>query len=104
MSSLRTLSYSPRHTGRLTLEGPLPFAFAFSTSARFTGRRFAGNGETGTRLTSYWIWDGRISRRFREAELYFRVEDIADRRYVEFDGYPLPGRTFWGGLSMRFFR
>ncbi len=103
-STLRTLSYSPRHSGRLTLEGPLPFAFAFSTTARFTSRCFAGNGETGTRLPSYWVWDARLSKRIHEAELYFRLENIADRRYVELNGYPLPGRTFWGGLSIRFFR
>jgi outer membrane receptor protein involved in Fe transport len=33
---------------------------------------------------------------------YARVENLADRRYAEVDGYPAPRRRFAAGIEARF--
>ena len=44
----------------------------------------------------------RIARTWDHWDVYFQVKDVTDRRYEEQAGYPLPGRTFIGGLTWKY--
>jgi outer membrane receptor protein involved in Fe transport len=35
------------------------------------------------------------------AKAYLGVNDVTNRRYEEQAGYPLPGRTFYGGINLK---
>jgi len=42
-----------------------------------------------------------VLEEIRQTELYVGVQDITDKRYEEQPGFPLPGRTFFGGVSIK---
>jgi len=62
---------------------------------------FAGNDLSGEKLGSQLIVDTRVSYQLRQLELYLGVSDLNDKRYEEQPGFPLPGRTYFGGVSLR---
>ena len=96
------LAYSPRHkaNGYVTWS-PIPW-LDWTNSLRYESARFAANGDTGDKLGSMVLWDMKLVTRWKALEPYFQVNDITDRRYEEQDGYPLPGRTFIGGVQCHF--
>ena len=54
------------------------------------------------KLGSEILWDLRIAYRWKALENFFQVNDVTDRRYEEDAGFPLPGRTFIGGVTVHF--
>ena len=95
------LAFSPRHTVNYVLSW-LPFkGWHVDNTARYEDARYNGNDQTGTKMGSQLIWDMRFAYQWREAELFFGVNDVNDKRYEEQPGFPLPGRTFYGGVSVK---
>jgi outer membrane cobalamin receptor len=101
-SKYLTLAYMPRHTARYEMDWDIYRGLTLTNTVRFTDKRFSGNGDTGTKLTSYTLWDVKLSQKLLQAELYLRGENVLEHRYVERVGYPLPGRSVWGGVNIRF--
>jgi len=96
------LRYSPRHTVNYTATlSPLE-NLDWDHTLRYLDKRFSGNNETGTKLGSMVLWDMRLAARWKQLEATFTVRDVTDRRYEEQAGYPLPGRTFIGGVTWRY--
>jgi vitamin B12 transporter len=99
----RTLQYTPRHRGNLTLA--------------FTGLKnvsvYSRISYVHRQLWSDFIDHEIPGRTLADAgisfdagkpgpELFFSVKNVFDRRYVVRENYPMPGRELSGGLLMRF--
>jgi outer membrane receptor protein involved in Fe transport len=56
----------------------------------------------GTELGSRVLWDLKLSYTWHLIKTYVGVTDVTNRRYEEQAGYPLPGRTFFGGVTVKF--
>ena len=65
------------------------------------GARYAADDQKGQKFGAMPTLDLRFSWPWRQAELYIGSQNFLNRRYEEFQGYPLPGRTFYGGVELR---
>jgi len=60
------------------------------------------------KLPGYVLLGLKISKKFKNSELYFTAENLTDKKHAKFGGsindrnYPLPGRNFTGGLKVEF--
>ena len=63
--------------------------------------RSSGNNQGGTKMGSQVTWDLRFGYEWRQMELYIGSNNLTNRRYVEQPGFPLPGRTYFGGVTLR---
>ena len=95
------LAYSPRHTANYTAAITPSRKWEFDPTLRYEDARFSGNNQTGTKMGSQLIMDLRIAYQWRQMELFLGVKDLTDKRYDEVPGYPLPGRTAYGGIRLR---
>jgi outer membrane cobalamin receptor len=103
----KRLPYQPRHQfsghiqddivlvrDQLELTGRLGF--------EYLDERFADSWE-GQRLSSVAVFDGKISARVMGAfEVYLVGKNLGDKHYSLRSGYPLPGRSYYGGLTWEF--
>ncbi len=103
------LRLTPRHTANVDLTWDLSKKWSLTNRVRYVGKRFQFDEEKGAVLPSFEVWDVRVTRRILAAELYFGVENAANRRYVEGLGngpssafMPQPRRMFVGGINVRF--
>jgi outer membrane receptor protein involved in Fe transport len=95
------LAYSPRHTVNYLATITPVRNWSLDSTVRYVGTRFTDNDENGTKLGSMVFWDLRLSYVWRLAKAYIGVNDVTNRRYEEQPGYPLPGRTFYGGINLK---
>ena len=95
------LAYSPRHTANFTAVISPSKKWEIDPVLRYEDARFSGNDQTGTKLGSQLVMDLRVAYQWRQMELYVGVKDLTDKRYEEVPGYPLPGRTAYGGIRLR---
>lgn len=79
-----------RHSYGASALVPLPFSLAFNQTASYR-RRADGR--------SYWILDGRLSRRFGFLSADLDITNMLNSRYQEVLGVNMPGR--WITLSLR---
>ena len=95
----------PRHRAFLSVTAR-PFArFSISPRVVFVGRRLDADGvtfERGIEVPSYVRIDLFTRYDLGRFAPYARVENAADRRYAEVDGYPAPRRRWAAGLEVRF--
>jgi outer membrane receptor for ferrienterochelin and colicins len=101
------LPYQPRHRFSAVLESGLTIIEdQLALSARIelagNGERYADSAEK-ERLAAETRLNARFNARFLEhLNIYLTGRNLGDRRIVLRSGYPLPGRTFGGGLSWTF--
>lgn len=95
------LAYSPRHTVNGTAVFTPSKKWEISPTLRYEDARFSGNDHTGVPLSSQLVIDLRLAYQWRQMELFFGIKDITDKRYDEISGYPLAGRTAYGGIRLR---
>jgi outer membrane receptor protein involved in Fe transport len=106
------LRLTPQHMANCELIWDLPKRWSVSGSLQYVHKQYELDNEMGIKLPSYTLWHARLSKKILGAELYFGVENITDIRYAEAFSthpttfattiYPQPGRTFWGGMTIRF--
>jgi outer membrane receptor protein involved in Fe transport len=106
------LRLTPRHLANWRLDWRLPRGFTLSNAVRYVHSRHQSDGRTGLKLPSYTIWNVRLTKQILGAELYAAADNVTDKRYAEAFGVhpvsgsatllPLPGRSYWGGLQIRF--
>jgi len=97
-----TLAYSPKHTVNYLATLTPVRDFSLDSMVRYVGSSFTDNDQTGTKLSSTVLWDLRLSYDWRWVKAYIGVNDVTNKRYEVQAGYPLPGRTFFGGITLRF--
>lgn len=95
------LRLSPKHIANYQATWTPNARFKWDNTLRFVGLSYEGNDRSSTRLDDHFTWDTRASYQIRQLELYVGIQNIVERRYRERSGYPLPGRTFFGGVSLR---
>lgn len=96
-----TLRLSPRHTVNYLTDLRLVKNLTMNNNFRFRDARFEGNGDTGTKLGAVFLWDLRFAYQIRQMELYIGTQNLTNKRYEDRSGYPLPGRSYFGGVSLR---
>jgi len=102
----KSLAFSPRH--RFTLDAGLKTAwFDLNSKAYYSARQYTAADSGGLKLPAYFTADLYLSRKFDRFEAFAGAENVLDEHYAQtadtINGYyPLPGRVFRCGLSVRF--
>jgi vitamin B12 transporter len=97
------LAYRPRHSGSMAVAWRSG-AWHADVRGRYTGTRYPAAARLNA-LHGYWSWDAAIARHGRiggwSAAFALRVERLRDERDSLIYGYPEPGRTIRGTLTLR---
>jgi outer membrane receptor protein involved in Fe transport len=100
------LRRTPRHAAGARLTWEAPRRWALTGGARYLSKQFERDGEQGLHIPGRVLLDARIEKRILGAELFFSGENLTNRRTADAFGYgvlvPLTGRTFQGGITIRF--
>lgn len=100
------LSYVPRNRIDYNAVFHLPFHVDFGHTFKYVGEQWTSENRRGMKLPDYFIWGMSINCEWKEIQLQFGVNNLLDSRYAERGGsgyaYPQPGRTFWGGMTVKF--
>jgi outer membrane cobalamin receptor len=68
----------------------------------YIGERYA-DAQEGEKLPSSIILKGKMTAKVMErVDIYLVGKNLQDKQYSLRSGYPLPGRTFYGGVSWEF--
>jgi vitamin B12 transporter len=98
----------PEHSGSLAVHYRFPRWVVLDTGARFAGSSadnfFAPDYSTKEVTNDGHIkWDAGVTvTPWQHLSLIARVENLLDSSYEEAYGFPALGRTFWGGVSVKF--
>ena len=115
-SDFQLLQFSPHHVGNYRVAVDLPAGFGLTSNVRYLHEQFTDINKGGVRIPQHAIWNVRLSKIVQilrqgpqkmPLEAFFGVDNLLNKRYAEnadaFNGYfPQPGRTYWGGLSLKF--
>jgi vitamin B12 transporter len=115
-SAFVPLRLTPRHMANEQLTWVGRTGWSLTNSVQYVHKQYQLDGEKGLKLPSYTVWNARLAKKILGAEAYLGVDNITNKRYAEAIGsyfdpltlvssttlYPQPGRTFWGGITMRF--
>jgi outer membrane receptor protein involved in Fe transport len=100
------LRRTPRHLAAATLTWEAPRGWSLTGGGRYESRQFEQDNEQGLLIPGHTVVDARLAKRILGAELFFAGENLTNRRYADGYGFgvllPQPGRTFWGGITLRF--
>jgi len=89
-----TLQYTPKHRLNYNINYLLPADIKSELVIEYTHKIEK------PKLPSYTLVNFRIGRKILRSEIFFNIENIFDKRYVSRENYPLPGRTFSGGITI----
>jgi len=95
------LRLSPRHVVNYRARFTFRKGFFWDHTLRGTGRYYEGNNRTGDKMSSTLIWDTRLQFPIRQVDFYVGLNNVLRKHYRERSGYPLPGRTIYGGVRLR---
>ena len=103
----KTLKFRPRHQANYKIQYNNDSGFGVMLAGQYVHRQWEQDGEQGMKLPSYTILNMRISQQILDAELFLGVDNITDKKYIDrTDGFgktfPLPGRTIFGGITVKF--
>ncbi|MBI4396655.1 MAG: TonB-dependent receptor [Elusimicrobia bacterium] len=111
-SRYRPLRLTPKHTAHYRFTWTSSGGWNITNTLRYVHKQFQLDGENGLKLPSMTLWDIRFTKRILAADLYFALDDVTNKRYADAFGsdpatfattrLPLPGRTFRGGITIRF--
>jgi outer membrane cobalamin receptor len=68
---------------------------------KYIGSRYGGHDQSGEKQGAQATLDLRFSWPWRQADLYIGTQNTLNKRYDDVQGYPLPGRTVYGGIQLR---
>ncbi|OGS43833.1 MAG: hypothetical protein A2539_06165 [Elusimicrobia bacterium RIFOXYD2_FULL_34_15] len=95
----KILQYTPRHRINYTLNYLAPLKLKTKLGVEYTHKQ-KWEDFVKHELPGYTLLNFRISRPVLQSELFFSVENILNKRYVSRENFPLPGRTFIGGINL----
>ncbi|MFQ6116465.1 MAG: hypothetical protein ACE5NG_20595, partial [bacterium] len=78
-------------------------------SGRLIGKRWGMKFDPVTyqtnpaQLQQVGIFDVKLMFEFKDADIFYTLENILDKRYQKVMGYPMPGRTIRWGITWEFF-
>lgn len=103
------LPYRPRNSVRLwfyfsptLIDGKL--SLGLWTEGEWKDSRFTGTKLNGSRskLPSFMLLNSTLTIDFLDMSFYLKGENLGNTSYQLRDGYPMPPRSFYGGLSWKF--
>lgn len=108
------MNYSYLHTSKPILAAPRhilngevsysPGNFSFTLESQSVWGLYSSTGETSTKV-NYSLLNFRGAYTIKQdfpATLFVKVDNITDKHYEIITGFPMPGVTVMGGLSVRF--
>jgi outer membrane receptor protein involved in Fe transport len=106
-SNYEWLAFTPKHSIQYRADIRLPWNASFTDTLRYLHRQWTGLGETGIEVPGYVTNNIRASEKIEWITLFVEIDNLFDRHYAEtadaFNGYyPQPGRTYSGGLILKF--
>ena len=110
-----TIPLVPRHTVSFSV-GLDYKEFALDLDGKYGSDRVRDGDFTNDyhRLSGYYVMNTRVSYTYRQFEFFAGIRNLTDAYYADFGGYrigdprgvyydyPNPGRTFYGGVTVRF--
>lgn len=72
------------------------------TAVEYVDKQYGSDDKMGLKLPSYTLWDLRLARKIINWDFFAGIDNITDKRYIIRAGYPLPGRSYYAGVTMRF--
>jgi outer membrane receptor protein involved in Fe transport len=102
-----TLAFSPKHKIDYRADVNLPWQTSTTLDLLYVFKQWTGQGETGVEIPDYLVANLGVAKKIGWAELFVACNNLLDRHYAEtadaFNGYfPMPGRTYTGGLTVHF--
>ena len=95
----KTLQYTPRHRINYYASYFAPLKIKTRLRVEYTHKQEWVNFVK-YELPGYTLVNFGIRRSVLQSELFFSIDNIFDKRYVSRRNYPLPGRTFYGGINL----
>jgi outer membrane cobalamin receptor len=94
------LPYRPSHKIDYDLSYISRMGLTVYTSGQYVSRRVTPHPESET-LPSFFVTNLRVSQRvFDHFHPFLELKNVFDENYEEEKGFPMPGRTFLGGLKI----
>ncbi len=107
------LPLTPKHRANYFVDWQAPFKVTLNSSVNYVDVQYFPNfnGKGQTVLHPYILWNVRVAKKIGPLEAFFGVDNITETRYASnanppgaFTGFfPQPGRTYWGGVNVKFF-
>ena len=95
----KTLQYTPKHRLNYGLNYLAPAEIKTKLGVEYTHKQIWEDWKE-HKIPGYTLVNLRISRKILQSEVYLSCENIFDKRYLSRENYPLPGRTFSGGINL----
>ncbi|MCD6561462.1 MAG: TonB-dependent receptor [Deltaproteobacteria bacterium] len=99
----------PKHTANIGVEWRAKDPLLVSVICSWTGSSFDGNdlnNDKYKKLDDYFVFNGKISYKYRQLKVFAGVNNIFDELYstIAYSNtyYPMPARNFYGGMEIRF--
>ena len=96
----KPLVYRPQDTVNYGLSYTTKANTRFDASAQYVSGM--ETNQTPSSLPSYGLLNLGISQKFKDAELWVKVDNVTNKIYQTRLGYPLPGTVYSAGLSVKF--
>ncbi len=106
------LRLTPKHLANFQLSWQAKNNWTITNALQYVHKQHQKDGEKGIELPSYALWNVHISKKILGADLFFQAKNITNKRYAESFGLhpvtyattwqPQPGRTYSGGVTVRF--
>ncbi|HAX61332.1 MAG TPA: hypothetical protein DCX95_02055 [Elusimicrobia bacterium] len=90
----KILQYTPKHRLNYFLNYLAPLKLQTKLGVEYTHKIEK------PKIPGYTLANLKVSRKILQAEVYFSCENIFNKRYFAREDYPLPGRTFSGGINL----
>jgi len=89
------------------LKGTLSLSVDKDVYLTMSGRAVENYVQPGSPEWKYSVYDAKIAQKFGRsggvnAELYFAMTNIFDRKYENIQGYPMPPREIRGGVTVQY--
>jgi vitamin B12 transporter len=108
-SEYQTLGFSPRNKVDYRADIQLPWKSMGMIDAHYLDQQWTGIDQSGVHIPDSYVMNARLSKTIGWAELFVACNNLLDRHYAEtadaFNGYfPMPGRNYMGGVTVRFLK
>jgi vitamin B12 transporter len=105
-SNYRPTRLAPRHVATQEVLMESRSGWAWRNAVRYVHKQFSGDGETGSKLPSFTVWNMGLTKRILAARAWVSADNLTDKHYAESVGFagfnPQPGRTFRAGVTIEF--
>jgi outer membrane cobalamin receptor len=102
----KNLKFRPRNRANYKISYNNDFGFGVNFTGEYVDEQWEQDDNQGLKLPAYTLLNIRLTQKIADAELFFGIDNITDKRYIDrTDGfgktYPLPGRTIFGGITLK---